>query len=152
MYIIIDINLYFINIIMIESSLQVYDIEQCFTAVIWGVILSYVKCSFVYRLASAIGSKTAMYNVDKDGDPNANFNPKTEETELQYFIKWKNWSHLHNTWESEAGLRDQKVNGLKKLENFIKKEEDLDRWWAADSVFLTICLLDFLLFVWIWSD
>lgn len=145
MYIIIDIILYFINIVMIESSLQVYDIEQSFTAVYLRSYL--VKYSFVYCLVSAIGSKTAMYNVDKDGDPNANFNPKTEETELQYFIKWKNWSHLHNTWESEAGLRDQKVNGLKKLENFIKKEEDLDRWWAADSVFLTICLLDFLLFV-----
>lgn len=82
----------------------------------------------------ATGSKTTMYNVDKDGDPNSDLDPKKEETELQYFIKWKNWSHLHNTWESEAGLREQKVNGLKKLENFIKKEEELDRWRRCASV------------------
>lgn len=69
-----------------------------------------------------------MYNVDKDGDPNSDLDPKKEETEFQYFVKWKNWSHLHNTWESEASLREQKVNGIKKLENFIKKEEELDRW------------------------
>ncbi|PSN43172.1 hypothetical protein C0J52_09898 [Blattella germanica] len=47
---------------------------------------------------------------------------------MQYLIKWKGWSHIHNTWESEQSLKDQKVKGLKKLENFVKREEELAFW------------------------
>lgn len=43
-------------------------------------------------------------------------------------IKWKDWAHIHNTWESENSLKEQKVKGLKKLENFIKKEIELTQW------------------------
>jgi Chromo (CHRromatin Organisation MOdifier) domain len=81
---------------------------------------------------AATGSKTAIYNIERDGDPNEGFNAvdKSEEFEVQYLIKWKNWSHMHNTWESEASLKDQKVNGMKKVENYIKKEEELSRWYG----------------------
>jgi len=80
---------------------------------------------------AATGSKTALYNVDKDGDANEELNKEEtkEEFEMQYLIKWKGWSHMHNTWESEASLKEQKVNGIKKVENYIKKEEDLSRWY-----------------------
>ena len=37
-------------------------------------------------------------------------------------------THIHNTWESERSLKDQKVKGLKKLENFVKREEELAAW------------------------
>ena len=62
------------------------------------------------------------------GDPNADFDPKTESGERQYFIKWLNWSHIHNTWESEPSLIEQKIKGMKKLENFQKKERELNHW------------------------
>lgn len=80
------------------------------------------------------GSKTTLYN---EGDPNeeeeegeSKEDPPEEEApdEVQYLIKWKNWSHIHNTWESERTLNEQKVNGLKKLENYKKKMEEMREW------------------------
>ncbi|XP_013134989.1 PREDICTED: chromodomain-helicase-DNA-binding protein 1 isoform X3 [Papilio polytes] len=75
------------------------------------------------------GNVTTVYYIEEHGDPNEDCNPEDEEsTEPQYLIKWKGWSHIHNTWESEKSLNEQKVKGLKKLENYIKKEADLS-WW-----------------------
>ena len=74
----------------------------------------------------ATGSKTTFYNAQDNGDPNETLD--TLDTETQYQIKWKNWAHIHNTWETEAGLVEQKINGLKKLENFKKRDDDLREW------------------------
>ena len=49
------------------------------------------------------------------------------EYENQYLIKWLNWSHLHNTWETKETLLLQKVKGIKKLENFLKKDDEIRR-------------------------
>lgn len=76
----------------------------------------------------ATGSKTTIYNLENDGDPNANLDLEKDEVEQQYLIKWKNWSHLHNTWESETTLHELKVNGLKKLKNF-KDREEVQHYW-----------------------
>lgn len=66
------------------------------------------------------------------GDPNADAKQLDEnDLENQYLIKWKGWSHIHNTWESETTLKDQKVKGIKKLENFIKREEELTLWYVV---------------------
>lgn len=75
------------------------------------------------------GAKTTFYayekeELDKRGPPD----PQREETESQYLIKWKGWSHLHNTWESEKTLAEQKVKGMKKLENFMKRDHDVKVW------------------------
>ncbi|XP_041975672.1 chromodomain-helicase-DNA-binding protein 1 isoform X1 [Aricia agestis] len=75
------------------------------------------------------GNVTTVYYIEEHGDPNEGCDPNDEEsTELQYLIKWKGWSHIHNTWESEKSLAEQKVKGLKKLENYIKKEGELSYW------------------------
>ena len=60
----------------------------------------------------------------KKGLPDA----KTEPTVVQFLIKWKNWAHIHNTWESEKSLEDQKVKGMKKLANYIKRMEEVNSW------------------------
>uniref|UniRef100_A0A1B6DPA6 Chromo domain-containing protein n=2 Tax=Clastoptera arizonana TaxID=38151 RepID=A0A1B6DPA6_9HEMI len=76
-----------------------------------------------------VGNITTVYAVEESSDPNAGCDPEDViNTELQYLIKWKGWSHIHNTWESEQSLKDQKVKGIKKLENFIKKDEDIKYW------------------------
>lgn len=49
-------------------------------------------------------------------------------TEEQYLIKWKGWSHIHNTWESLPTIHEQKVKGMKKLENYIKREAEVQAW------------------------
>ena len=66
--------------------------------------------------------------MQEEGDPNEGFNPETEEGDVQYLVKWKNWAYIHNTWDSEKGLVDQKVNGIKKLDNYKKYKLELDTW------------------------
>ncbi|XP_045481869.1 chromodomain-helicase-DNA-binding protein 1 [Harmonia axyridis] len=75
------------------------------------------------------GNITTMYYIEENGDPNegADALPE-EELEMQYLIKWKDWAHIHNTWESENSLKEQKVKGIKKLENYIRKESDISHW------------------------
>jgi len=78
----------------------------------------------------ATGHKTTLYNIRENKDPNASplKEDEKEELETQYLIKWKAWSHIHNTWETDSSLREQKVNGLKKLENFIKRHTEICDW------------------------
>ncbi|XP_063781800.1 chromodomain-helicase-DNA-binding protein 2 isoform X2 [Pseudophryne corroboree] len=76
----------------------------------------------------ATGASTTVYATEANGNPCADFNPETDEVEQQYLIKWKGWSYIHSTWESEESLQQQKVKGLKKLENFKKKEDEINQW------------------------
>ncbi|XP_044766089.1 chromodomain-helicase-DNA-binding protein 1 [Coccinella septempunctata] len=75
------------------------------------------------------GNITTTYYIEENGDPNDGAESlPDEELEMQYLIKWKDWAHIHNTWESENSLREQKVKGIKKLENYIRKESDISHW------------------------
>lgn len=48
----------------------------------------------------ATGSATTIYEVDEHGDPNEGCDETDPlKNEVQYLIKWKGWSHIHNTWE-----------------------------------------------------
>lgn len=76
----------------------------------------------------ATGAPTTVYAMEANGDPCADFNPETDEGEQQYLIKWKGWSYIHSTWESEESLQQQKVKGLKKLENFKKRDDEIKQW------------------------
>ncbi|XP_069481172.1 chromodomain-helicase-DNA-binding protein 2 isoform X2 [Ambystoma mexicanum] len=76
----------------------------------------------------AVGACTTQYAVEENGDPNVEFDPEKDEGEPQYLIKWKGWSYIHSTWESEESLQQQKVKGLKKLENFKKKDDEIRQW------------------------
>ena len=71
---------------------------------------------------SGTGHVTTIYSTDQpavseDGD-----------TEEQYLIKWQNWSHFHNTWESVATLEAQRVRGMKRLENYLKQKTEYEDW------------------------
>uniref|UniRef100_A0A671RHA4 Chromodomain-helicase-DNA-binding protein 1-like n=1 Tax=Sinocyclocheilus anshuiensis TaxID=1608454 RepID=A0A671RHA4_9TELE len=81
----------------------------------------------------ATGAVTTVYAVEADGDPNANFDPSRQPGEVQYLMKWKNWSHIHNTWETEETLKQQNVKGMKKLDNFKKKDQEKKKWLKAAS-------------------
>ncbi|KAF0461683.1 SNF2 family N-terminal domain-containing protein [Gigaspora margarita] len=50
-------------------------------------------------------------------DPNESEDPRTN---MEFLIKWKGWSHMHDTWETYENLKDLKLKGFKKLENYIK--------------------------------
>ncbi|XP_042680162.1 chromodomain-helicase-DNA-binding protein 2 isoform X2 [Centrocercus urophasianus] len=81
----------------------------------------------------ATGASTTVYATEANGNPSADFDPEKDEGEVHYLIKWKGWSYIHSTWESEESLQQQKVKGLKKLENFKKKEEEIKQWLAKVS-------------------
>ncbi|OBS64479.1 hypothetical protein A6R68_06976, partial [Neotoma lepida] len=76
----------------------------------------------------ATGATTTIYAVEADGDPNAGFEKNKEPGDIQYLIKWKGWSHIHNTWETEETLKQQNVRGMKKLDNYKKKDQETKRW------------------------
>ncbi|KAG7259566.1 hypothetical protein CRUP_005669 [Coryphaenoides rupestris] len=76
----------------------------------------------------ATGAATTLYCVEENGDPAEGFDLEKDEGETQYLIKWKGWSYIHNTWESMDSLTQQKVKGLKKLDNFIRKHDELQSW------------------------
>ncbi|KAI0244542.1 ATP-dependent DNA helicase Hrp3 [Massospora cicadina] len=49
------------------------------------------------------------------------FLPDKDQTfpnNVEFLIKWQNWSHMHSTWETYVFLKDFK--GIKKVENYIK--------------------------------
>ncbi|WKX89357.1 hypothetical protein Q1695_008755 [Nippostrongylus brasiliensis] len=73
----------------------------------------------------ATGSATTCYNVAEKGDPN---DPSSSTLEQQFLIKWVGWSHLHNTWESEASIAAMGANGIKKVQNFMKKQKEMEDW------------------------
>lgn len=70
-----------------------------------------------------VGGITTVYAVENNGDPNTEC--ESNDKEIQYLIKWKGWSHIHNTWESMNSLQSQKVKGLKKIDNFVKREDSI---------------------------
>lgn len=75
------------------------------------------------------GNETTVYAVEEKGDPNESVDLNDKSSiEEQFLIKWKGWSHIHNTWESEESLQRQKAKGLKKLDNFMKREAEVDAW------------------------
>jgi len=51
-----------------------------------------------------------------------------QPTETQYLVKWLRWSHLHDTWETEASLTAKDIKGMKKFINFLKREEEKEMW------------------------
>ncbi|XP_062861371.1 chromodomain-helicase-DNA-binding protein 2 isoform X2 [Trichomycterus rosablanca] len=81
----------------------------------------------------ATGATTTLYAVEENGDPGADFDPEKDEGETLFLIKWKGWSYIHNTWESLDSLTQQKVKGMKKLENFKKKNDELNAWLRKAS-------------------
>ena len=50
--------------------------------------------------------------------------------EFEYYIKWMRKSYLHCTWHTEEELNGMEIKGLKKLSNFIKKEDAEDAYKA----------------------
>ncbi|UXI15212.1 E3 ubiquitin-protein ligase [Sarcoptes scabiei] len=80
----------------------------------------------------ATGPKTASYQVEELGDPNDSLR-EDEEKEIQFLIKWKGWSHIHCTWESKKSLEDQKAKGFKKIELYLKKDEEIKSWKKTAS-------------------
>ena len=45
-----------------------------------------------------------FWTVKINGDPNETL--ETEETEQQFLIKWKGWSHINNTWETDKTISE----------------------------------------------
>lgn len=75
----------------------------------------------------ATGPPTTVYNIEVNGDPNDSVGSDAP-CEQQFLIKWKGKSYLHCTWESEETLKEMKAKGWKKIENYLRKEEETKLW------------------------
>jgi len=78
-----------------------------------------------YGIPMATGPATTIYSIQQRGDPNLG---DTKKTERQFLIKWKGYSHLHNTWESENSLKIHNAKGMKKVDNFMKRQDEVEEW------------------------
>jgi SNF2 family DNA or RNA helicase len=78
----------------------------------------------------ATGESTTIYNVEVAGNPNCDDLNKLapDEKELQFFVKWKSFSHLHNSWESEKTLCELDPKAIKKIDSYWRREEELKDW------------------------
>merc|ERR1711970_119159 len=76
----------------------------------------------------ATGPGTTVHSIKQRGDPNTG-----EGKEKQFLIKWKGYSHLHNTWESDESLIAHKAKGLKKVDNFVKKQDEIEEWKSIST-------------------
>ena len=99
-----------------------------------------------YEIPSLFGSCTTMYAENKQTDKSVLEKPKTEglsENEKpqnpkphnpsdkkvrQFLIKWENWSHIHNTWETIDSMKSSRAKGFAKVENFAKRQDELNEY------------------------
>ena len=81
-----------------------------------------------YGKLGETGACTTVYAPEYEEIMSRNLTASDPGACLHYLIKWKGWSHFHNTWESEDTLIEQKVKGMKKLENYKKRMDELNAW------------------------
>ena len=92
------------------------------------------RASPVVRAAPGEDGEDADEDEDEEEEEEATSAPKLvatkhakQEVEVrEYLIKWKGYSHMHNTWETEEDM--QAVKGYKKLKNYIKRVREKEMW------------------------
>ncbi|KAJ3222338.1 hypothetical protein HK099_002440 [Clydaea vesicula] len=57
---------------------------------------------------------------------------KKEGNDVKFLIKWKNKSHIHNTWEIAADLKG--IKGYRKLENYQKKMQQEEEYRQQSDI------------------
>ena len=77
-----------------------------------------------------IGDMTAL-SAGGDGLKCLENVPQGDEARCpQYYIKWARYSHIHNTWESEASIDEKGCKGFKILDNYQKKQQEIADWYV----------------------
>ncbi|CAI8057331.1 Chromodomain-helicase-DNA-binding protein 2 [Geodia barretti] len=74
----------------------------------------------VARSRSRPGAGDVMTSVMEEG-----------EGVTEYLIKWKGKSYMHSSWHTESELRSMDIRGLKKLDNYLRRQEEMSQWEAG---------------------
>lgn len=53
------------------------------------------------------------------------YEPTDKYANQEFYVKWRHWSHIHNSWDTRDTL--YQLAGYKRVKNYIKRMEDLDR-------------------------
>lgn len=53
------------------------------------------------------------------------FLPEDPYANKEFYVKWRHWSHIHCSWDTRETLLQ--LAGYKRVKNYIKRMEDLDR-------------------------
>jgi chromodomain-helicase-DNA-binding protein 1 len=57
--------------------------------------------------------------------PSIPFDPTDPYANQEFFVKWRHWSYIHCSWDTRETLFQ--LAGYKRVKNYIKRMEDLDR-------------------------
>ncbi|KAJ8926869.1 hypothetical protein NQ314_020720 [Rhamnusium bicolor] len=91
------------SMMLAEKKLKICEFKD-----IWTIWYNFGYSELTKDIA-VTGNITTIYYIEENGDPNEGVDPNDlENTEDHYLIKWKDWAHIHNTWESDRTLREQK--------------------------------------------
>ena len=86
----------------VDDNLQDQPIRLAWYPEYISLITTEMTFMCVSGKVGATGENTMNWSVHINGDPNLSL--ETEKIERQFLIKWKGWSHINNTWESESSL------------------------------------------------
>ena len=87
--------------------------------------------------ASMAKDKEGGKEGDADEDEDEEEAREVEWDRFEFLIKWKNFSHIHSSWEKAEALMP--LAGSKRLQNYMKREEEdlllrRDEGWTAEDV------------------
>eukprot|EP00923_Selenidium_pygospionis_P039399 GHVN01068522.1.p1 GENE.GHVN01068522.1~~GHVN01068522.1.p1 ORF type:complete len:2493 (+),score=491.04 GHVN01068522.1:367-7845(+) len=88
-------------------------------------------------LQSIESEPDSVFGIDRVLNHKVEVNPETGASEKLFLLKWRGKSFLHCTWERHAVLLDQQVMGLRRVENYLRRHEELEeskKWKTEDEI------------------
>ena len=87
-------------------------------------IVVHVHASKLCIVSRAIFNVVLNVSACRDR-PDMELVPEDPYANKEFYVKWRHWSHIHCSWDTRETLFQ--LAGYKRVKNYIKRMEDLDR-------------------------